>query len=202
MGQKDPRVDAYIARSAPFAQPILKRMRKVVHAGCPGAEETLKWGAPAFMYKGLLCGMAAFKQHCTFGFWKHALVIAKDRVNAQEAAWGQFGRITDVSELPSDTMMLGWVKKAARLNDEGVKVPRKPTPAGGRPLSVPAYFMSAVRKNGKALATFKGFSPSCKREYVEWVTEAKTDETRSRRLATAVEWMAQGKARNWKYLKK
>jgi hypothetical protein len=202
MGKKDPRVDAYIAKSAPFARPILRRMRAIVHAGCPAAEETLKWGAPAFTHRGLLCGMAAFKRHCTFGFWKHTLVIGKTRVNAEQAAWGQFGRITDASELPSDRVMLAWVKKATRLNDEGVKVPRKPRPAGGRPLSVPAYFMSAVRKNGKALATFRGFSPSCKREYLEWVTEAKTEATRARRLATAVEWMAEGKIRNWKYVRK
>jgi uncharacterized protein YdeI (YjbR/CyaY-like superfamily) len=201
MGKKDPRVDAYIARSAPFAKPILKHLRKVVHAGCPTAEETLKWGAPAFMHKGILCGMAAFKQHCVFGFWKHRLIIGKDDEKRYAAAMWR-GRITELSELPGDKVLLGWVKKAARLNDEGIQVPRKPRPAAGRTLGVPAYFMSAVRKNSQALATFKGFSPSNKKDYVEWVTEAKTEETRLRRLATAVQWMAEGKIRNWKYVRK
>ena len=201
MGNKDPRIDAYIARSAPFAKPILKHLRRVVHQGCPQVEETLKWGSPSFTHQGILCGMAAFKQHCVFGFWKHALVIDK-RTSKVEAAMGQFGRITALSDLPSDRVLLGWVKKAAALNEQGVKVPRKPKPATDRVLEVPPYFMSALRKNAKALATFKGFSSSNKREYLEWVTEAKAEATRARRLATAVEWMAEGKIRNWKYVRK
>ena len=202
MPKKDPRVDAYITRSAPFARPILKHLRKLVHQGCPEVEETLKWGSPAFMYKGILCGMAAFKQHAVFGFWKHALVIDEAALKPEEAAMGQFGRITALSDLPSDRVLLGRVKKAAALNDQGVKVPRKPKLAADRVLRIPAYFTSALKQDARALATFKGFSNSNQKEYLEWVTEAKTEATRAKRLATAVEWMAEGKPRNWKYLRK
>jgi len=200
MGKKDPRVDAYIAGAAHFAKPVLKHLRKTVHAACPEAEETLKWGAPTFMYHGMLCGMAAFKEHATFGFWKHALLV-EDMPKPGQAAWGNFGRITSVSDLPSETTMRRLVKQAMALNEQGVKVPRK-APPRDRTLSVPAYFMSAVRRNRKAHETFKGFSYSCRKEYVEWVGEAKTDATRSRRLETAVAWMAEGKSRNWKYERK
>ncbi len=204
MGKKDPRIDAYIARSADFARPILKHLRKVVHAGCPEVEETLKWSAPAFMYKGMLCGMASFKQHCTFGFWKHALLVGEGKgvFKADDAAMGQFGRITAIADLPSEKALLGLVRKAAGLNEQGVKLPAKPRATEDRKLEVPSYFMSALRKNKKALETFKGFNYSNKKEYVEWVVEAKSDETRARRLETAVGWMAEGKIRNWKYVRK
>ncbi len=202
MGKKDPRIDAYIAKSADFAKPVLRHLRKVVHAGCPDVEETLKWGMPAFMYKGILCGMAAFKGHCTFGFWKETLLKKKygplAKVDAK--AMGQFGRITGVADLPSERTLLRFVKDAAALNDAGVKVAARPKTK--KPLAIPTDFMAALRKNKKALATFEGFSPSHKREYVEWVTEAKGEDTRARRLATAVAWMADGKVRNWKYVGK
>jgi hypothetical protein len=196
MGKKDARVDAYIARSAPFARPILKRIRGLVHAGCPKVEETIKWGMPSFEYKGILCGMAAFKAHCVFGFWKDKLVMGGA---AKDDAMGQFGCLTKVSQLPSRARMIALVKKAAGLNEAGIKAPRVVRSKAPKKLVAPAYFMKAVKKNKKALGTFEGFSPSSKREYVEWVTEAKTEETRERRLATAVEWMSQGKRRNWKY---
>jgi uncharacterized protein YdeI (YjbR/CyaY-like superfamily) len=204
MGKKDPRVDAYIARSAPFARPILKHLRRVVHAGCPQVEETLKWGMPTFMYRGMLAGMAAFKQHAAFGFWKHALLAGdgKAAFKAADEAMGQYGRITSLADLPSEKVLLGMVRKAAALNEQGVKVPRPARRAGGRKLDVPAYLMSALRKNKRALATFEGFSYSNKKDYVEWVVEAKTDETRKRRLETAVAWMAEGRIRNWKYVRK
>ena len=202
MGKKDPRIDAYIAKSADFAKPVLRHLRKVVHAGCPEVEETLKWGMPAFVYKGILCGMAAFKGHCTFGFWKETLLKKKygplPKVDAR--AMGQFGRITGIADLPSERTLLRFVKDAAALNDAGVKSPVRSK--AKKSLAVPAYFMAALRKNKKALATFEGFSPSNKREYVEWVTEAKGEDTRARRLETAVAWMAQGKVRNWKYIGK
>jgi len=187
MGAKDPRVDAYIAQSAEFAKPILKQIRRMVRAGCPKVEETLKWGFPHFMYKGILCGMAAFKNHCAFGFWKGSL--------------GQYGRITAVSDLPDEEAFLRLVKKAAALNDQGIKVPARRKPRAGRELEIPDRFMAALRRNKKALATFNAFSYTNKKEYVEWVTAAKADETRNRRLKTAVAWMAEGKPRNWKYIK-
>ena len=200
MGSRDPRVDVYISRSAEFARPILTHLRAVVHAACPEVEETLKWSSPSFMYKGMLCGMAAFKQHCIFGFWKGSLIKGLDGSTGDEAM-GNFGRVASLSELPSKKVLTGFIKEAMRLNDEGIKVARK-KPGTRKPLPVPADLTAAFRKNAKAGATFKGFSPSHQREYIEWITEAKGEDTRRRRLETAVGWMAEGKARNWKYMKK
>ena len=196
MGTRDPRVDAYIAKSAPFAKPILKHIRKQMHANCPEVEETMKWSMPHFDYKGMLGGMAAFKQHCAFGFWKAAkLAVPK----ADRSAMGQFGCLTKVSDLPSDKVMAGYIKKAVALNDAGVKIARKPVSKVKAPLKPPAYFLTALKKNKKAQATYDDFSYSCKKEYFQWVTEAKTEETRNRRLEQAIAWMAEGKQRNWKY---
>ena len=201
MGTKDPRVDDYIERSAPFARPILKHLRRMVHQWCPEVQETIKWGFPHFEYQGVLCSMAAFKQHCAFGFWKGALLAGPGRSGLKpDAAMGQFGRITAISDLPSEWALRGLLQRAVALNEQGVKRPVKPRSSGERTLDVPAYFMAALRKNARALATFKGFSYSNRKEYVEWVVEAKGEETRRRRLATAVEWMAEGKVRNWKYM--
>lgn len=205
MGKKDPRIDAYIAKAQPFAQPILKRLRALVHRGCPEVEETIKWGMPSFEYKGPLCGMAAFKQHAVFGFWKHKLLndpkgYLEERHAQGGSAMGNLGRITSVKDLPPDSIILDFIRQAKKLNDEGVKLAR-PKPTEKKPLRIPSYFMAALKKNNKALATFESFSYSNKKDYVEWVTEAKTEETRTRRLATAVEWIAKGKVRNWKYIK-
>jgi uncharacterized protein YdeI (YjbR/CyaY-like superfamily) len=203
MARKDPRIDAYIARSTPFARPILKHLRKTVHAGCPDVEETLKWGHPSFTYKGIFAGMAAFKGHATFGFWKDALLRDEPgHPGKNDEAMGAFGRITSVAGLPSDTALIRLVKKAAALHDQGIKVPRRPRPKVAAELKVPAYLMTTLRKHKKALSTFRSFSPSHRNEYVEWITEAKGEETRARRIATALEWMSAGKDRNWKYVRK
>ena len=199
MAKKDPRIDAYIAKSADFAKPILHHLRKLVHAACPEVEETLKWSMPSFTYKGLLCGMAAFKQHCTFGFWKGKLILDDRGDDLEKDAMGHFGRIYSIADLPPDKTMLGYIKEAVRLNEEGIKVP-KPKPKAKKELVVPDYFTSALRKNKKALATFDNFTYSHKKEYLEWITEAKREETRTQRLETAVAWLAQGKPRNWKYM--
>jgi uncharacterized protein YdeI (YjbR/CyaY-like superfamily) len=194
---KDKRIDAYIARSAEFAKPILNYVRTVVHETCPDAEETLKWSSPFFIYRGSpLCSMAAFKEHCGFRFWKGKLVTG-DAVNTEGA--GEFGYLTKVSELPSKRVLSGYVKKAMELNEQGVKAPKRPTKPK-KDLPTPADLAAALKKNKKALATFDTFSPSHRREYVEWITDAKTDETRQRRLNQAIEWMAEGKSRNWKYM--
>ena len=194
MGRKDPRVDAYIERSAEFAKPILRHLRKVVHAACPDVQETMKWSFPHFEYKGVLCSMAAFKGHCAFGFWKGTLVLGE---KAQRDAMGHLGRITSLDDLPSERTLAGYVKKAARLNDEGVKVPRAARPRA--PLPVPRDLIAAVQRNAKAVAAFRSFSPSHRREYAEWITEAKTEATRRRRVESAVAWLAEGKPRNWKH---
>jgi uncharacterized protein YdeI (YjbR/CyaY-like superfamily) len=198
--KKDPRIDAYIANAQPFARPILKAIRKAVHQGCPDVEEALKWSSPSFMYKGILCGMAAFKAHATFGFWDHELLLRKGLKPADEKAMGQFGRLMSVDDLPSEKELVRLVKAAVALRDSGAKRAAKPRPARDRTLEVPDYFMAALRKNEKALATFEGFSYTNKKEYVQWVTEAKGEDTRKRRLDTAIAWMTEGKVRNWKYI--
>jgi uncharacterized protein YdeI (YjbR/CyaY-like superfamily) len=196
MPKQDPRVDAYIAKSADFAKPVLNRIRRLIHAACPDVEETLKWGMPHFVHKGMLCGMAAFQQHCTFHFWKSRLIFGKGKT--REDAMGQFGRITSLADLPGDKILTGYLKQATALNEAGIKKPR-PKPTAKKQLLVPDYFLIALKKNKKALASFENFSPSCKREYIEWITEAKRDETRAQRLQTAIQWLAAGKSRNWKY---
>lgn len=205
MGTKDKRVDAYIAKSADFARPVLNHLRQLVHKVCPEVEETLKWGMPSFEYKGMMCGFASFKQHATFGFWKSA--IMKDREvllgKRSKEAMGNLGRITSMKDLPKDKIINGWIKEAMKLNDEGKKIPKEIAPKHEKkPLVVPDYFMKALNKNKKALKTFENFSPTNKKDYIEWITEAKTEETRNNRLQTAVEWISEGKVRNWKYLKK
>ena len=198
MVSQDPRVDAYIAKAAPFAQPILAHLRKLVHRACPDVEETMKWSMPAFEYKGPYCGMAAFKQHAVFGFWKHELVVGDD-AKAREAM-GSFGCLKTKADLPSDAAMLRFLKLARKLNDDGVKVVRAKT----RPKkAVPMHpkLKAALARNAKARAHFDAFSPSAQRDYVEWIAEAKAEETRERRLAQAIEWIAAGKPRNWKYMK-
>jgi uncharacterized protein YdeI (YjbR/CyaY-like superfamily) len=195
MPKTDPRVDAYIGAAPDFAQPILAHLRALVHRACPDVEETLKWRMPTFMYHGILCGMAAFKQHVSFGFWKHSLVIGE---GIERDGMGSFGKVAKLSELPAKRELVTYVKRAMQLNQSGTKAQRMPRQRA--PLAVPADLMAALKKNRKAAATFAAFSPSCRREYVEWITEAKRAETRNKRLAQAVEWMAEGKVRNWKYL--
>jgi uncharacterized protein YdeI (YjbR/CyaY-like superfamily) len=202
MAKKDPRIDAYISKAAPFAQPILKHLRKIVHAGCPKVEETMKWSFPHFDYKGIMCGMAAFKQHCVFGFWKHELIF-QGRRGQNGITSGTFrARITTLADLPSEKALLGYVCKAAALNDAGVKPPSRAKPKKKEPLKIPNDFAAALKKNAKARKTFEDFSPSNKRDYVDWVSEAKRDETRQQRLIASIKWLAEGKPRNWKYLPK
>lgn len=222
----DPRVDAYIAKSAAFAKPILVYLRELVHEACPTVEENIKWGMPSFEYKGNMCGMAAFKQHVSFGFWKHQLVVGEEtatanakRVNkapgsaskrssAKTAAttskgksgngMGEFGKVQAISDLPSRAKLTAYVRKAVKLNEEGVKAPRvvrKPKPEA----KVPDDLAAALKRNKTAATNFAGMSPSCRREYIEWITEAKQPATRERRLATTIEWVAEGESRNWKY---
>jgi uncharacterized protein YdeI (YjbR/CyaY-like superfamily) len=171
------------------------RIREIVHEACPEVEENIKWGVPAFDYTGMMCGMAAFKQHCTFGFWKGSLIFPDKR---DMDGMGQFGRLTKVSDLPSKRELTGYIRKAMKLNEEGIKVEREKKPK--KPdIPMPADLRAALRKNKKAHDAFEAFSPSHRREYLEWITEAKTEATRERRLNTALEWIADGKSRNWKY---
>ena len=197
MGKRNPKLDAYIEKTQPFAHPILKYIRNAVHSGCPGVEEELKWGHPSFMYKGILCGMAAFKQHVTFGFWKAS---ALNPTAKSADAWGDFGRITSVKDLPDKKAFVGLVKQAAAMHDAGVKAPWIEKRKARQPIPEPAYFTKALKKSKSAQKTYDALSPSHKREYLEWITEAKREDTRERRLATAIEWLAEGKPRNWKHM--
>ena len=200
MPKLDKRVDAYIAKSADFAQPILKHLRKLIHEACPEVEETIKWSFPCFDYKGPFCSMAAFKQHCTFGLWKAALIPDPKGILSEKKtdAMGSLGRITGFKDLPSDKVIIGFIKAVKKLNDDGIKLPAK-KPAAKKELIIPDYLIKAIKKNKKAFFVFDEFSPSHKREYVEWITEAKTEETRTKRIETMMEWLVEGKSRNWKY---
>ena len=200
MGTRDKRVDAYIKKSADFAKPILLHLRDLVHQACPGATETIKWGFPHFEHHGILCSMASFKKHCAFGFWKAKLMT--DYLTALQpvgaTAMGNLGKLTSLKDLPADAKLRKYIKEAARLNESGARVGRSQPPADKR-LTVPAFFKRALNKHPKAKATFDAFSFSNRRDYIEWVTEAKTEATRTRRMATSLEWLAAGKGRNWKY---
>ena len=197
MGKRDKRVDAYIAKAPDFAKPILSYIREVAHEGCPECEEDLKWQNPAFTYKGLLAGMASFKEHCVFGFWKGELVTGEKTPDGEQSM-AMYRKVYSLDDLPPKKQLVAWFKKAKELNDTGTKAPRVVKPK--KPLEEPDYFLAAIKKNKKALATYEKFSPSHKREYIEWITDAKGDDTRARRIKQAVEWMAEGKARNWKYM--
>jgi len=192
MPTKDARVDAYIARSADFAKPILHRIRKLVHAACPKVEETLKWGSPFYTYKGVLVATPAFKQHCALVFWKGKLIVSLDQRK-------KFRRLISISQLPGDKILTGYIRKAMELNETGVKNPAYARPKVKKAVVVPDYFLAALTKNKKALTAFENFSPSHKREYVEWIAGAAREETRVKRIQTAIKQMVAGKSLYWKY---
>lgn len=194
---RDSRIDAYIAKSAPFAQPILERLRELVHEACPDVDEGIKWGMPFFSHGGApMCHMAAFKQHCSFGFWLHKDVTG-DTAND---GMGQFGKLTSLKDLPPKKTLVALIRKAIALSEAGVKVKRGPAkskPAPVLPEDVAALL--AMKKHAAARAHFDAFPPGAQREYVDWIGEAKTDATRQKRIATTLEWLAEGKRRHWKY---
>jgi uncharacterized protein YdeI (YjbR/CyaY-like superfamily) len=197
--KKDPRVDAYIAKAAPFAQPILKHLRKLIHTACPAATEDIKWSMPSFIYnEKILCGIAAFKAHATLGFWHRGMEdLLKKELGKTGEAMGLLGKITSLDDLPADKVLIGYIRTAMSLHDSGTaaRPKSKPRPA----LPEPADLKDALKRSKKAAATWATFSPSCRREYIEWITEARRPETREQRLLTTIEWTAEGKSRNWKY---
>ncbi len=204
MESYDPRIDAVIAKAAPFAQPILTHLRELVHTACPEVQETIKWSMPFFDYKGTMCQMASFKQHAVFGFWKGALLTDPAekliRGTGESAAMGHFGKITSLADLPSDKIIISYIKEAMRLNDDGIMV-AKPK-AGSKPeLPVPADLAKVLKGSAAAKKTWDAFAPSHRKEYIQWITEAKTDATRQKRLTTTLEWLLEGKNRMWKYQK-
>ncbi len=223
MTSPNPRIDAYIEKARPFARPILHHVRTLVHEAAAEAgveiDEQVKWGMPSFEYEGLMCGMAAFKGHCALSFWKEAILFAGAAGGAADAAgpvpdaalrsqaMGQFGRITSLEDLPPDAVIRGFVREAIRLNAEGVKVPPATGSGAGRGTARPEVplhedFRTALEARPDVLEAFEAMAPSRRREYAEWIAEARRDATRAKRIATAVEWIAEGKSRNWKYERK
>ncbi len=197
-------VDSYINKSAEFSKPVLNHLRKLVHSACPEVEEKMKWSFPHFDYKGeMMCSMAAFKQHCAFGFWKASIMKNSQKLFEKygKTAMGNLGQIKSLKDLPPDKVLIAGIKEAMKLNDAGVKI-SKSKPVTKEDINTPDYFMTALKKNTKALKTFRNFSASHVREYVEWITDAKTDTTRNKRIETALVWLSEGKSRNWKYIKK
>jgi len=202
MKNASPEVDAYIDRSPEYSRAILERVRKSFHRACPEIEETIKWGCPHFEYRGIVGSMAAFKKYVSFGFRQGKLLEDPQKLFTVMGKTAMSYRdVVDASELPADRVLVAYIRRAVALNEKRIKAPapkrkRKPD------LEVPAWFIRALKQNKKALATFEAFSASHKREYVEWLTEAKREATRRKRLATTLQWLAEGKPRNWKYLQK
>jgi uncharacterized protein YdeI (YjbR/CyaY-like superfamily) len=201
MGNKTKAIDDYILKSADFAKPILIHLRELVHKTCPNVEEKIRWGFPQFDYKNeVMCSMAAFKQHCAFSFWKASLIEGLRQT--EKESMGNIGRITIIKELPSDKKLTGFIKQAMKLNEQGIKVPKKTRALEKKELIVPDYFIKTLSKNKKALQVFEKSSYSYKKEYIDWIAEAKTEETRNKRIVTALKWISEGKGRNWKYERK
>jgi uncharacterized protein YdeI (YjbR/CyaY-like superfamily) len=195
---RDARIDAYIASAQPFARPILEKMRERVHAVVPEAEETLKWSMPAYTIGGkILLITAAFKAHAALNFWR-GQELRGDKANAE--AMGQFGKLESVADLPSDAELDRLIGEAAEVA-KSAPAPRKtkhaPKPAPG----MHPQFAVALAKAPKARAALDSFPPSAQRDYLEWISEAKQDSTRAKRIAKAVEWLSEGKRRHWKYEK-
>jgi uncharacterized protein YdeI (YjbR/CyaY-like superfamily) len=199
---KNLETDKYIEQSAAFAQPVLTHLRDLIHRACPEVEEKLKWGFPHFDYKGVYVSMAAFKEHCAFSFWKAKLMADPYNLlgDKEEKAMGHFGRIRSLKDLPADEVLLDYLLEAKNLNDQGVKVtPKKPSEQEKKELVVPGDLQLALNKNMAAQVFFDKFPYSHRKEYIMWIMEAKTEATRLKRIDTAVEWIAEGKSRNWKY---
>ena len=205
MSHTDPRIDTYIIKSASFAIPVLEYLRALVHETCPDVKETMKWSFPHFEYKGsILCSMASFKQHCAFGFWLESRLTDPDKllaVNGERVGMGSLGKITGIDDLPAEAHLKGFILEAMRLIDSGVKLKKENKPQEPKELVVPEYVTEALADNAAARKVFEGFSYSNKKEYVEWFEDAKTEATREKRIAQALEWLAEGKVRNWKYVR-
>ncbi|OCA69534.1 hypothetical protein BBI01_15475 [Chryseobacterium artocarpi] len=203
MDKYSSQIDTYIEKSQDFAKPILTYIRETVHEFCPDAEETMKWSFPHFIYKDKnLCAMASFKQHCTFGFWleKEMKTMQDITRDIEKTSMFSLGKITKVEDLPSKPQLKKAIKEAMELTDMGVTL-KKAAPSKTE-VEIPDYFQSALSENNKALQIFEKASPSFRKEYITWITEAKTEATRNKRMEQALEWIAEGKGRNWKYEKK
>jgi uncharacterized protein YdeI (YjbR/CyaY-like superfamily) len=199
---KDKVVDDYIENSPAFAQPILHHFRNLVFSACPSVEETIKWGFPNFEYKGKFCAMASFKAHCAITFYKADLLTDPHKILSKvgETSMGQLGKIKSIEDLPSDDILLAYLKEAVKINESGIKTAKKTAPT--LEIEMPLDFENALATNEKASEHFKNFSPGKRKDYIKWILEAKTEATREKRIATALEWISEGKSKDWKYLKK
>ena len=205
MANYTPAIDQYILKAKPFAQEILDHIRVIVHQTCPDVEEKIKWSKPFFDYKGkMLCHMGAFQNHCSFGFWKAPIMKDPKKVFAQNGAkgMGQLGKITSIKDLPPVSVLKAYIKEAMKLNDEEISLPKTAKPKVQEAPIVPDYFMKLLKKEKPIHQNFLSMSVACQREYIQWITEAKTEATRIKRMNTALDWIAEGKKRNWKYEKK
>jgi uncharacterized protein YdeI (YjbR/CyaY-like superfamily) len=203
MEQYDNRIDAYINKSADFAKPILTYIREIIHEASPFVTETIKWGCPSFDYKGPIVMMASFKQHCGLNLWKASLMNdPQGLMKLDDGNAGQFGRITNIADLPQKDALIDFIKQGVGLNEKGLKVSTKKASGEKEELTVPDYFTAALNDNPLAKSAFDRFSYSQKKEYLEWLTEAKSEATRDKRLETAIEWVSEGKTRHWKYQRK
>ncbi|SHG35102.1 YdeI/OmpD-associated family protein [Chryseobacterium sp. OV279] len=195
-------VDEYIEKSPDFAQPILSYLRETIHECCPEAEEAIKWKFPTFMYKGkILCSVTSFKQYCSLGFWLHGEMktLKEMETTAEKSSMFSLGKLTKMEDLPSKVQLKKMMKEAMELTDMGVTM-KKAAPSKVE-TEVPDYFQAALNDHKKASEVFEKGSPSFRKEYINWITEAKTETTRNKRMEQALEWLAEGKARNWKYQK-
>jgi uncharacterized protein YdeI (YjbR/CyaY-like superfamily) len=194
-------IDNYISKSEAFAKPILTHLRKIIHTACPDVEETVKWSFPHFMYKkSILCSMASFKQHCAFTFWLASQMEDTDKIllaGEDRNSMGHLGQLKSIKDIPSEKILAKYIKQAMVLIDKGVKLSKK-TAATTKELAIPDYFIKALKQNKKALINFENFNYTNKKEYVEWIAETKTEDTRNKRIEQSVEWLAEGKIRNWK----
>lgn len=197
------KVDEYIEKSLDFAKPILNHLRETIHEVCPDVEEAIKWKFPTFMYKGkILCSITSFKQYCSLGFWLHQdmKTLKELETTAEKSSMFSLGRITRMEDLLPKPQLKKAIKEAMELTDMGVTMKRAaPTKTE---TAIPDYFKEALQQNKQALEIFEKSSLSFRKEYINWITEAKTEATRNKRMEQALEWIEEGKGRNWKYEKK
>lgn len=200
MANLDKRIDVYIANSADFARPILKHLRHLVHVACPNVQETIRWGFPHFDHEGIMCSMASFKNHCAFGFWKSSIMKDAEvlKYNNQKAM-GNAGKIQSLPDLLSDKIIISQIREAMKLNEDGIKLPERKNEDKKPVLITPDSLKRELVKNRKASNTYKNLSFAHKHEYIEWIEESKSEATKQKRILTTVEWLMEGKTRNWKY---
>ncbi len=202
MRNKNNRIDEYIENAADFAKPVMHHLRELIHIACPDVIANIKWSTPSFEYKGLLCGFGAYKNYCMFGFWKSSLMADPNNLLKAHGgeSMGNFGKITRLADLPDDAVIIAYIKEAMLLNDKRIQLPPKPKNVIKKELIIPEILTKALRQNKTAQLAFEKFSPSHKREYAEWISEAKTEATQQKRITQTIEWLQEGKSRNWKYM--